>query len=222
MALASSRPGPDDRPELGLFTSLPILWNEADGVAQQLASPGPPHWAKLALERRYRPSALDTLDRLRLPHRLLIAQPRPLSPAENVALDSWLRGGGRLLLFVDPALTWDSAFAPGDRRRPQDIALLSPILARWGLQLLFDETRVPGEHSVQPGAIPVNLPGELTLRQGGFDAHCAIAANGLVARCRIGRGRALIVADAAMLEPADDTAARVAALGALLEEAFAD
>ena len=70
----------------------------------------------------------------------MMIQPRPLSPQENVALDNWVAAGGRLLLFADPALTEDSAFAIGDRRRPQDVVLLSPILARWGLELELTRT----------------------------------------------------------------------------------
>ena len=53
-----------------------------------------------------------------------------------------MRGGGRVLLFADPMLTRHSAFALGDRRRPQDVVLLSPILARWRLELQFDESHL--------------------------------------------------------------------------------
>ena len=95
---------------------------------------------------------------------LVMAQPRALSPQENVALDAWVRGGGRLLLFADPMLTHDSAFAVGDRRRPQDIFMLSPILSHWGLALAFDDAQPPGAKMAQVmgGTMPVALPGRFS------------------------------------------------------------
>ncbi|MCW1381268.1 GldG family protein [Novosphingobium sp. KCTC 2891] len=210
------------RPALGLFTSLPILWNEAPDVAAMLApASGPPHWARTALEQRYALVPLDTLTapgKLRL---LLMAQPRPLSPQENVALDGWVRGGGRLLLFADPMLTWESAFALGDRRRPQDVVLLSPILAHWGLELRFDEDQPPGLREIEGSTLPVNLAGHFALRAGGAEgSRCRIVEAGFVADCAIGNGRALVVADAALLEPGDSAGSRKAALDGLLDRAF--
>lgn len=208
------------RPELGLFTTLPILWPEAGGVADLLASPEPPHWARRVLDARYHVTALDTLEPPPGLRNLVVAQPRVLAPPENVALDDWVRGGGRVLLFADPMLTWPSAFPVGDRRRPQDVALLSPILARWGLELRFDEAQAPGDH-IGAGGFPVNLAGMLALTGNGHDSTCTLGAGALTADCRIGSGHAVIVADAALLEPGGDENVRRAALSRLLESAFA-
>ena len=210
---------------LTLFTSLPIYWPEASDLASTLKGEEPPHWARRAIEadRPLRP--VDTLDAATLGGRrdLLMIQPRPLSPAENVALDAWVAGGGQLLLFADPALTAHSALALGDRRRPQDIVLLSPILARWGLRLEFATEQAEGEHAVALGegvAMPVNLPGRFAATTGGRpDASCRIAMDALLAECRVGRGRVLAIADAALFEPVDEPA-RTRALDALLARAF--
>lgn len=164
---------------------------------------------------------LDTLEQLQPGlGQLVIAQPRPLSPTENVALDSWVRGGGQLLLFADPLLTAHSAFAVGDPRRPQDVVLLSPILTRWGLELIFAEDQ-PGGLRLVPGpgpAIPVNLRG--TWRASG--EGCQVEVDGLVATCRIGQGRVVAVADAEVLADADPDAIRGPALAAFLRRAFAN
>ncbi|MCB2060308.1 MAG: ABC transporter [Novosphingobium sp.] len=209
---------------IGLFTSLPILWRETPDLADVLVSDAPPHWAQAAIADRGKLVAIDTLapDGGPLPLDpdaiLIIAQPRPLAPEENVALDDWVRGGGRLLLFADPLLTSHSAYALGDKRRPQDVVLLSPILARWGLALHFDEAQPAGEHEVElfGGTAPVNLPGSFTLSPG--SAGCSIEAHGIAARCRIGAGRVIAVADAAMLKdaPANAVATRRTALERLL------
>lgn len=208
------------RPALGLFTTLPILWAEAPDVAAQLSVEAPPHWAKAALERQYRVKALDTLDDLKDLRLLMLAQPRALSARENVALDAWVQGGGRVLVFADPMLTWESAFPIGDRRRPQDVVLLSPILARWGLELTFDDGQPGGLREIAGSDVPANLAGQLRLRPGGV-AQCRIGQGGLVAECRAGRGKATIVADAALLEPVDDPAQSAARLQALMDRAFA-
>ena len=220
-----------ERPALGLFTTLPIYWGEAAQLSDLLAEDREPHWVRRVLEEDYAVRPLDVLDAgkagdsltgLRF---LLMAQPRALSPAENVVLDAWVRGGGRLLLFADPMLTEESSFAIGDKRRPHDVVLLSPILAHWGLDLQFDEEQEAGIRTVSVFGteLPVDLHGRLALRTPtGAAGSCRIATGGLAANCAIGRGRALILADAALLDAgASDPETRQAALSALVEAAFA-
>lgn len=221
LALARHDAGkPGTRPALVLFTSLPILWGEAPSVSAMLATAQPDHWAREVLDAQFTVTPRDTLMLPAGETRLIMAQPRPLSPQENVALDTWVRGGGRVLLFADPMLTYESAFPLGDRRRPQDVALLSPILARWGLELRFDDAQPGGEREIAGTDFPVNLAGTLATVSGGHRSTCRIEQAGLVATCAIGRGAALIVADAALLEPADPNGRRAAALRRLISSAF--
>lgn len=206
---------------IGLFTTLPILWPEAQGAADLLKSDAaPPHWARAVLARRGAIRPLDTLENLGGVGLLVLAQPRPLSPQENVALDRWVRGGGRVLLLADPMLTAESAYALGDRRRPQAIALLSPILARWGLALQFDAAQPAGERieTLYDLPFPVNLPGRFVATGGGVS--CRIKAAGLAARCLVGKGQVVAVADAALLEdiPPDGAESRSATLDRLLDQ----
>ncbi len=212
---------------LGLFTSLPILWAEHGNLRDVLAEPASPHWAKAVLEQYGKVVALDTLEGDSLSglsrfDRLIIAQPRPLMPEENVALDGWVRAGGKALVFADPMLTQDSAFALGDKRRPQDVVLISPILGRWGLELRFDDAQAAGLRENAGEGVPVNLPGQFASRPGGVDARCTIGPEGLIARCRIGKGRVLLVADAAVLESSDDHGRLADSLDLLLMESLAD
>ena len=173
----------------------------------------PPHWALAALKRHGALQPLDSLARangraaMARGALLVMAQPRPLSPQENVALDAWVRGGGHVLLFADPMLTAESLFSLGDKRRPQDVVLLSPILTRWGLELQFDEDQPAGEHVADwDGArLPVNLPGRFALLD--QSGKCRLLAGGLGARCAIGMGSVLALADAALLENAAPDAA---------------
>lgn len=189
------------RDSISLMTSLPILWAEEPSIGAMLGkAEAPPHWARGVLEARGTVVPLDRIasDTLRGVELAVLAQPRALSPEEMAALDRWVRGGGKLLLFADPMLTAHSIFPVGDKRRPQAIAMVDPLLAHWGLELGFDDAALEGEATVQATglSLPVNLPGTLK----GSSKRCLIDQSALVATCGIGRGRAVIVADAALLE----------------------
>lgn len=221
LVLATLRARPSG--EVGLFTTLPIVWNEAADVAEMLNPQAAPHWAKAAIEDHGRLVPLDTLTTPRLTEldRLVLAQPRPLSPEENVALDKWVREGGRLLLLADPLLTEESRFPLGDRRRPEGTVLLSPILTHWGLELQFDATRpsVEADANVMGVDVPVLLHGTFRLLA---DAKgCKLWAEGAAVSCAIGKGRLIALADAAVLERVDPEGRRASAFDWLLTAAFA-
>ena len=213
------------KPELGLLTTLPIYWSESFDIGETLDSEGKPHWVRSALESEYALRPLDTLtgdeSALERLDYLLLAQPRALAPEENVALDDWVREGGHALIFADPFLTDASRFAIGDRRRPQDVVLLSPILRRWGLELRFDEAQPDGEHTLEfeGEAVPVNLAGTLVAVEGSAPSDCSILAEGLIARCDVGKGEVTVVADAALLEH-DRGAADQGSFASLVERSF--
>ena len=211
------------RTTMGLMSTLPLYWGEAGDVGEVLGGEAKPAWVRQALEERFVLEPLDVLTAEKLAGlaTLVLAQPRALSADENVALDGWVRGGGRLLLFADPLLTGHSRFAIGDKRRPQDVVLLSPILAHWGLELSFDEAQPPGERVVEFAGVPVPvvMAGQFRAAPG---AQCVVSAGSVLAQCRIGRGRVTALADAAVLDEPEDAAlpSRRRALAALLEPAF--
>ena len=205
-----------EHPGLGLMGTIPVYWGEEAAFGDALSGNATPHWARAQLEAHYTLHPLDTLSEQSLAGLdfLLLAQPRALSGPENVALDEWVRAGGRLLLFADPLLTGESRFAIGDRRRPQGAILLSPILGHWGLQLEFDESQREGV-ILAGGRIPVNLPGAFV-----SDGDCRAEARGVLARCEIGEGRVVAVADAAVLDLYEPHPGAAAALDWLLGESF--
>lgn len=207
------------------------------------------HWARERLEERFRLIPVDYLsgEVLAGHERLLLAQPRALSPEENVALDRWVRQGGRLLLFADPWMTGESRFGIGDRRRPQDVALLSPILEHWGLRLEFVEAQAPGiaQRDIAGGEIagsdtptarmpvnlPVNLPGRFAALESASPedraldhrpdrARCRLAGEAVLALCRLGEGRIVVLADAALLDIAGPWPGAPEALALLTQIAF--
>ncbi|MEC7953261.1 MAG: DUF4350 domain-containing protein [Pseudomonadota bacterium] len=206
---------------VGLFSTLPIYWGEGDRAAI-LDGSNHSDWVRDLIEQRFdiepldtvEPDAIDGLDRI------IMAQPRPLAPSENVALDNWVRAGGRLLIFADPLLTRHSDFALGDRRRPQDVVLLSPILTRWGLELRFDDAQPSEERliSASGNQYPVNLAGQFVATG---DGKCTISEAGLFAWCSVGNGRVTLMADAAILD-SEETAATSAQRQVLLATLIGD
>ncbi len=221
LAWRSAADGPRATGPVGLFTTLPILWAESPDIGTALNPDAEQHWARAILTSAGPVEPLDVLSDQSLGkvRQLVIAQPRVLSPAENLALDNWVRGGGRLLLLADPALTEESAYPISDPRRPQAVVLLSPILGRWGLGLRIADGQALGEarREVMGVEVPVNLPGHFVTEGQG---NCRLWSDGLAVTCAIGKGRVVALADAAVLEPEDPGGARAKALTWLLDAAF--
>lgn len=200
--------------KLGLMTSLPLYWPLGAGVEEIASGRVALPWQRTALERAFVIEPLDSLapipglsadapatDPLAGLTRMAVIQPRGLSPADNVALDNWVRGGGHLLLVLDPALSGEYDLPLGDPRRPADSALIPPVVARWGLTVRFDE-RQPEETSQRMfagTALPLVLAGEVTVTDPGA-ASCTLAAEGAAARCTVGKGKVTLLADAAIFE----------------------
>lgn len=220
-------PVPRQKQQLGLMTSLPIYWSGGE-LADMLTDEGEPHWVRSFLEKQYELVLLDSFaaaDGL-VPNaqlagltQLVLAQPAALPPADLVALDDWVRSGGRLLLFADPMLTEETDFGLGDKRRPQDMATLSPLLKRWGLEEGFDPAQLdlPSAVTVQDQDMPVHIYGQFASADA---SACTLLGERLVADCVIGDGRAVIILDAHMLaaEPIDTQKNR--ALRRLMDIAF--
>ena len=118
-------------------------------------------------------------------------------PAEDlVALDRWVRSGGRVLLLADPMLEWPNPRPLGDPLRPPPMFMDTGLLAHWGLRLDAPDER--GAKAEKLGGYDV-----LTVSPGSLFGGCAISADRLVAHCRIGKGAATIVADADLLDAQD-------------------
>jgi hypothetical protein len=220
------------RPALGLVSGLPIYWgDERGGFAAAFGEHGETHWVRAALEERASLVPLDQLStddgymsgQLEAVDRLLIVQPRALTPADNVALDRWVRAGGRLVLALDPMLTEHSHLPLGDPRRPNASALIPPLLARWGVAMTFDPDASPaqGAAAYKGTAIPFELAGRLAVTSPAMQGdRCAVSTPRIIASCRIGKGRALVLADAHLFAQENGGAANRAALTALTAEVF--
>jgi hypothetical protein len=180
---------PAQRPTLLLLTSLPLVFSE--GFA--LTGGGSPALKKLQSRYRVLPISVTDGAELAKGDLLLMAQP-PTQTAENlVVLDQWVRRGGHLLLLADPMLEWPSKLPLGDPLRPPAVFMDTGLLAHWGLRLDAPDRRGPAPRKLGSFEVMTDSPGSLS-------GSCDISDDRLVAHCRIGRGRATIIADADLLD----------------------
>jgi hypothetical protein len=180
---------PAQRPTLLLLTSLPLVFSE--GFA--LTGGGSPALKKLQSRYRVLPISVTDGAELAKGDLLLMAQP-PTQTAENlVVLDQWVRRGGHLLLLADPMLEWPSKLPLGDPLRPPPVFMDTGLLAHWGLRLDAPDRRGPAPRKLGSFEVMTDSPGSLS-------GSCHISDDRLVAHCRIGRGRATIIADADLLD----------------------
>ena len=185
----SPAPPAAKRPTLLLLTSLPLLFSEDFSLVHS----GSP--ALKALEAHYHVVPISLADSADLAKAklLLMAQPRAQAPQDLVALDAWVRRGGHLVLLADPMLEWPSKLPLGDPARPPPMFVDTGLLAHWGLRLDTPEERGPADRELGGAKI-------LTLSPGALFGDCRISSDRLVARCRIGRGQAIVIGDADFLD----------------------
>jgi hypothetical protein len=188
---APGPPPPRDaahRPVLLLLTSLPLVFGE-DFSLQGAGSP-----ALSALETRYNVVPISVASPAELARGRLLLMAQPLAqPAEDlVALDAWVRGGGRVLLLADPMLEWPSDKPLGDLTRPPAMFADTGLLAHWGLRIDAPDRRGP-RHAMLAGF------DVLTVSPGSLSGSCPSRGE-LAVHCRIGRGEAIVVADADFLD----------------------
>ena len=190
-----------------LITTLPILFPE------EFTLEGGGSKALSALESRYAVIPVGTTDHgsLRQGRLLLLAHPLAQTAENLVALDGWVRRGGRVLLLADPRLEWPSTRPLGDRLRPPPAFADTGLLAHWGLRL--DAPDEPGRRERKIAGRDVQ-----TVSPGSLEGGCAISKDRLVARCRVGRGRATVIADADFLNVEQLGGAAKHNLDALLAE----
>lgn len=185
--------------QLALLAGVPVDYaGEADIAAivtgGAVASPIVP-----ALAARYRVIRIDALTPAALADVdvLLLAHPKAMDPGALVDLDAWLRDGGKAVILADALSSWPTNYPFGDPRNPAITSLLTPLLDHWGLRL------------DAPGAVAADLfmAGKTRVRtesMGRFAANgpdCLVSLAGRLADCKIGTGRASIVADADLLRP---------------------
>jgi hypothetical protein len=182
-------PAGEARPGLALLSSLPIAFGESFGLEQQ-RSP-----LLEQLEESFQVRPVDGPEQVPPNGLLLAVQPQALTAERLVALDQWVRDGGRLVLLADPFLRFESMRPLGDRFRPPLRYPDTGLLAHWGLALDAEtDTRLEAVDTDLGRGIRLKASGLGSLTRAGGD--CTLSPTRAVTRCRIGKGYATVVADA--------------------------
>jgi ABC-type uncharacterized transport system involved in gliding motility auxiliary subunit len=166
------------KPILGIITSLP-LDTGAGGMMAAMQGQAQPFMIYQQLNQTYTTKMLD-LGFTSIPRDidvLMIAHPGNLTPQQLYAIDQFVLGGGRALVFVDPMSELSGASQPpgGEPTGPAS-SDLPELFKAWGIaynpaKVLADRLRaqavqVPGEG----GPTVVRYPIWLQLTSGDFDA----------------------------------------------------
>lgn len=184
---AGGSAAPTAKRDLALLSSLPIAFGESFG----LDTPRNPLLDEL--EGRFTVTPIDGPEQLPREGLLLAVQPQAMTAERLVALDRWVRDGGRLVLMSDPVLRFESERPLGDRFRPPLRYPDTGLLAHWGLRL---------DSGIDSEATQTDLGRGIKVDAAGFGSftraggNCTLSPSRAAARCRIGKGYATLVADA--------------------------
>ena len=194
--------------KIQLMTSLPIIWGERGAMEDILSGKAKPAAIYAYWQQQYDISAVDSFEGLANSDTdmVLLAQPPAMDPADIAAVDTWVRAGGKAIILTDPMLAWPTSLPLGDKRRPLASGLLSPLLNYWGLEL-----QLPSK--AETGGVELAFPGAtiMTVGIGVFQsivpeenshADCAFSVANVIARCKVGDGHAILLADADFLNDA--------------------
>lgn len=198
-ALYQPAVAPAGAPAVTMLTGLPLRWSGGSDFASMVREGVMDDPALARLEVAGPVSLVDSLvDSVPPPGAaLLIVHPRALAPRELVAIDLFVRGGGRAVVLADALSGWPQRHPLGDPRNPPVTSLLTPLLDHWGVTLAAAPT---GPQAAQ--AVDIDGSRFRLFSAGRFDRlppTCRALAGRRVARCRIGEGDVWLVGDADMI-----------------------
>jgi hypothetical protein len=193
------RPASAAGPHVTMLTGLPLRWSDGRDLAAMLAqgTNDDPILARLQAAGSVR--LVDSIvdDPPSPGGALLLAHPRALAPREMVAVDAFVRKGGRAVVLADALSGWPMRYPIGDPRNPPVTSLLTPLLDHWGVVLAAVS---PDDRHV----VTVEMErARLRLFSAGrferLPPACRAFADRHVARCPIGDGEVWLVGDADLL-----------------------
>ncbi|WP_343343693.1 hypothetical protein WJT74_08520 [Sphingomicrobium sp. XHP0239] len=209
----------EEQPRLLLLSSLPILFGPGFPSNEEFfldgSADGERNLLRESLEEEFDLLGIAATGTSELAEGdlLLMAHARAQTAENLVALDEWVRAGGRVLLLADPGFAIDRGPPTLGGDYPPPFFTDNGLLGHWGLLLDGPVTNGTARRSIGGAEVLTRAPGQFRL----VGDNCTLEAEGFIADCSIGAGRALIVADADFIvEPDDAGMANRRALEALL------
>ena len=186
-------------PAVTMLTGLPLRWSASPNIAAMIDEGTNDDPALARLTAAGPVSLVDSVADHVPPAggALLIAHPRALAPQELVAIDAFVRGGGRAVVLADALSGWPARQPLGDPRNAPITSLLTPLLDHWGVTL-----GAAPAHESKPLRVDVD-GARLDLFSAGrlerLPSTCRAYADRRVALCRIGQGEVWLIGDADVL-----------------------
>lgn len=190
---------PAGSPAATVLTGLPLRWSGEGDMAAMIAAGMRDDPALARIEAAGPVLLVDSLvDHVPPPGgALLVAHPRALAPRELVAIDAFVRGGGRAVVLADALSGWPARHPLGDPRNPPVTSLLTPLLDHWGVVL-----GAVSADEIEPETADIDGIRLRLFSAGRFvrlSRQCRAYAHHRILQCRIGRGEAWLVGDADLL-----------------------
>ena len=188
-----------DAPGATMLTGLPLRWSGSGDIAAIISDGAGDDPALIGLEAMGPVALVDSLvDPVPPPGgRLLIAHPRALAPQELVAIDAFVRGGGKAVVLADALSGWPAPHPLGDPRNPPVTSLLTPLLDHWGVTLGAAPTDDNYVSAADVDGARIRLSSAGAFER--LPPTCRSFADRRIAQCPIGAGEAWLVGDADLL-----------------------
>jgi hypothetical protein len=199
VALAALYKEPASDTPVTMISGLPLRWAGEGDLSAMLRRGAADDPALVRLERTHRIALVDSLADHVPPAGavLLLAHPRALAPQDLVAIDAFVRGGGRAVILADALSGWPPPHPTGDSRNPPVTSLLTPLLDHWGVTLGAAPAGETAAHDVDVDGRRLRL-----FSAGRFEGQlpgCTAQAGAQILRCRVGAGEAWLVGDADLI-----------------------
>lgn len=186
-------------PAATMLTGLPLRWSGSGDITAILSEGVEDDPALVRLEAIGPVTLVDSMVDSAPPPggALLIAHPRALAPRELVAIDAFVRGGGKAVLLADALSGWPAPHPIGDPRNPPVTSLLTPLLGHWGATLGAAPTDDNAVATVDVDGARLRLSSAGAFER--LPPTCRAFADRRIAQCRIGAGEAWLIGDADLL-----------------------
>lgn len=190
---------PDKRIRVTMLSALPLEQADGEAVAARLQGRVDTAPVLALLRDQFTVILIDDATPTLLAETdvLLLAHPRTLSPQSLVAIDTWVRAGGRAIVLADGLSSWPPSYPLGDPRNPPVTSMLTPLLTHWGVRLDAPSPADSGLRDWWQGRQRLRLlsAGRLVRKNRG----CSLSNDGIYGDCAIGAGRVVLLADADLL-----------------------
>lgn len=190
---------PDKQVRVTMLSALPLEQVDGEAVAARLHGRVDTAPVLALLNDQFSVRLVDDVTAAGLAQAdvLMLAHPRTLSPQTLVAIDAWVRAGGKAIVLADGLSSWPPSYPLGDPRNPPVTSMLTPLLTHWGVRLDAPSATDSGLHLWWQGQHRLHLlsAGRLVTENGG----CSLSNDGIYGDCAIGAGRVLLLADADLL-----------------------